>query len=120
TNLDGTVERRLDGIGGVVAIVPADQVDHLRAADGVRQVSADRPVHLTENGWDSSGDAGSLPRTVQSVNATTPAASQATGKGIDVAVIDSGISPVVGLNTTPNKVVNGPDISFDSQPTARD
>src|SRR5205814_7879175 len=30
------------------------------------------------------------------------------------ALIDSGISPVAGL-TAPGKVVNGPDLSFDSQ-----
>src|SRR5438309_1308477 len=37
-----------------------------------------------------------------------------TGKGVDVALIDSGVSPVGGLNST-GKVVNGPDLSFDSQ-----
>jgi serine protease AprX len=35
-----------------------------------------------------------------------------TGKGIDVAVIDTGVAPVPGLA---GKVVNGPDLSFDSQ-----
>ena len=39
-----------------------------------------------------------------------------TGKGIDVAVIDTGVSPVAGLNTT-GKVVNGPDLSLESQAT---
>ena len=38
----------------------------------------------------------------------------ATGQGVDVAVIDSGVTPVQGLNGA-NKVINGPDISFDSQ-----
>ena len=37
-----------------------------------------------------------------------------TGKGIDVAVIDSGVSPVAGLNGT-NKIVYGPDLSLESQ-----
>jgi serine protease AprX len=36
------------------------------------------------------------------------------GDGIGVAVIDSGVSPVQGLST-PGQVVNGPDLSFDSQ-----
>jgi serine protease AprX len=40
-----------------------------------------------------------------------------TGKGIDVAVIDSGVSPVAGLNIA-GKVVNGPDLSLESQATA--
>jgi serine protease AprX len=37
-----------------------------------------------------------------------------TGKGVDVALIDSGVTPVDGLNA-PGKVVNGPDLSLDSQ-----
>jgi serine protease AprX len=37
-----------------------------------------------------------------------------TGKGIGVAVIDTGVSPVQGLNS-PGKVVNGPDLSLESQ-----
>ena len=37
-----------------------------------------------------------------------------TGSGIGVALIDSGVAPVEGL-TIPGKVVNGPDLSFESQ-----
>ena len=37
-----------------------------------------------------------------------------TGRGVDVAVIDTGVAPVPGLNA-PGKVVNGPDLSFESQ-----
>ena len=37
----------------------------------------------------------------------------ATGRGVDVALIDTGVSPVPGL--TSGNVVNGPDLSFDSQ-----
>jgi serine protease AprX len=37
-----------------------------------------------------------------------------TGQGIGVALIDSGIAPVKGLNQA-GKVVNGPDLSFESQ-----
>ena len=37
-----------------------------------------------------------------------------TGAGIDVALIDTGITPVPALND-PSRVVNGPDLSFDSQ-----
>jgi subtilisin family serine protease len=41
-----------------------------------------------------------------------------TGKGIDVAVIDTGVSPVPGLNVA-GKVVNGPDLSLESQATVK-
>src|SRR5437764_13667015 len=37
-----------------------------------------------------------------------------TGKGVDVAVIDSGVAPVAGLNAL-GKVINGPDLSLESQ-----
>ena len=37
-----------------------------------------------------------------------------TGRGIDVAVIDTGVVPVTGLGGA-GKVVNGPDLSFESQ-----
>jgi subtilisin family serine protease len=40
-----------------------------------------------------------------------------TGKGIDVALIDTGVSPVAGLNTS-GKVAYGPDLSIESQNTA--
>jgi serine protease AprX len=37
-----------------------------------------------------------------------------TGKGVDVAVIDTGVTPVAGLDGS-GKVINGPDLSLDSQ-----
>ena len=37
-----------------------------------------------------------------------------TGKGVDVAVIDTGVAPVAGLSS-PGKVLNGPDLSLESQ-----
>jgi serine protease AprX len=40
-----------------------------------------------------------------------------TGAGVGVALIDSGVSPVPGLNGA-GKVINGPDLSFESQSPA--
>jgi serine protease AprX len=40
--------------------------------------------------------------------------SGAYGQGVDVAVLDTGVTPVAGLDA-PDKVVYGPDLSFDSQ-----
>ena len=37
-----------------------------------------------------------------------------TGAGVDVAIIDTGIAPVKGLDA-PGKVIYGPDLSFESQ-----
>ena len=41
-----------------------------------------------------------------------------TGRGVDVAVIDSGVSPVPGLDA-PGQLVHGPDLSFDGDDPAR-
>ena len=55
-------------------------------------------------------------------NITTVTGAQAwwdagyTGQGVDVAVIDSGVAPVAGLDAT-GKVVYGPDLSLESQAT---
>jgi hypothetical protein len=38
----------------------------------------------------------------------------ADGHGIDVALVDTGVTPVAGVSA-PNKLVYGPDLSFDSQ-----
>src|SRR5581483_10085441 len=56
----------------------------------------------------------SLYNTARTVGAVSYWRNGFTGKGVDVALIDSGVAPVNGL-TTPGKVVNGPDLSFDSQ-----
>ena len=37
-----------------------------------------------------------------------------TGQGVDAAIIDTGVSPVPGL-ISPGKVINGPDLSLESQ-----
>jgi serine protease AprX len=37
-----------------------------------------------------------------------------TGRGVDVALIDTGVSPVAGLDG-PGKIINGPDLSLESQ-----
>ena len=58
-------------------------------------------------------DTGSLHSISRIVRANSAWKAGYTGKGVDVALIDSGVSPVPGL--TSGNVVNGPDLSFDSQ-----
>jgi len=41
-----------------------------------------------------------------------------TGQGVDVALVDTGVTPVTGLSD-PSKLLYGPDLSFDSQDPAR-
>src|SRR6202043_766850 len=49
----------------------------------------------------------------QRVGATSAWDAGYTGKGVDIALIDSGVVPVNGL-AAPGKIVNGPDFSFES------
>ena len=59
---------------------------------------------------------GSLANTTLVTGAQAYWAAGYTGKGVDVAVIDTGVAPVNGL-TAPGKVVNGIDVSFDASST---
>jgi serine protease AprX len=47
------------------------------------------------------------------IGADTGTAANLTGKGVGVALIDTGVAPVAGLPAA--QVVNGPDLSFESQ-----
>ena len=75
---------------------------------------------LDEDGrWTATRDPGSMHALTARTGVQSVWASGATGKGVTVAVIDTGIAPVTGLDGA-GKVVNGPDLSFDSQsPSAR-
>jgi len=54
-----------------------------------------------------------MPEVASAVRADQLWAKGVTGKGVGVALIDTGVAPVLGL--TSGNVVNGPDLSFDSQ-----
>ncbi len=112
--LGGTVTRHIGIIDGFVATVHSNDVDRLRATPGVLEVTSDAPLHLTSSTYDPTTDPTSLYSTAQTVGAKAYWKNGITGKGVDVALIDSGVVAVNGL-TTPGKVVNGPDLSFDSQ-----
>src|SRR3954468_13481904 len=57
-------------------------------------------------------DTGSLDEITSIVHARESWAAGYTGKGVDVALIDTGVAPVPGLVS--GNVINGPDLSFDS------
>ena len=73
--------------------------------------------------WDPKTDLGSMYNLTKSIGAQdawrmTDAQGRAvTGKGVTVALVDTGIAPVAGLDST-GKVINGPDLSFDGQSDA--
>ena len=64
--------------------------------------------------YDPTTDNGSMYSTVRAIRAKEYWKKGFTGKGVDVALIDTGVVPVEGMDD-PAQVVNGPDLSFDSQ-----
>lgn len=86
----GVVDSTLDTVGGLVGVVTA--------------------------GWDDGATTPPIPMSMvaDAIGADDLWRKGYDGSGVDVAVIDTGMVPVDGLNS-PGKVVNGPDLSFESQ-----
>ncbi|MFI5494366.1 S8 family serine peptidase [Actinoplanes sp. NPDC051859] len=68
----------------------------------------------TSGGWLWQGTTRTVGNVRDDVNFPgLPSNVKPTGKGVGIALIDTGVAPVPGLRT--GNVVNGPDLSFDSQ-----
>ncbi len=106
------VLRQLDGVGVLSIRASSTVADALRADPRVTGVSADEKVALQADTWSPASDPGSLQNVTKSTGARS-AWSSTTGRGIDVALLDSGVSPVQGLDGA-GKLLQGPDLSFDS------
>jgi serine protease AprX len=65
-------------------------------------------------GYDPTTDVGSMLSTTDYTGAQAWWAAGFTGRGVDVALIDSGVSPVEGMLGSGN-VIYGPDLSLESQ-----
>ena len=64
--------------------------------------------------WDAAQDLGSMYSLTKSIGAQDAWAQGVTGKNVTVALIDTGIVGVPGLDKD-DKVIDGPDLSFESQ-----
>jgi serine protease AprX len=114
--LGGHVSRHLGIIDGFVASVPADGLRGLRSSSGVHSVTRNRAVRLLHavDGYQAHADPSSMFNVVRdTIGATEMWGAGYSGAGVDVAVIDSGVVPVDGLQAS-GKVVNGPDLSYES------
>jgi serine protease AprX len=110
----GRVGLRLAIVNGFSAQVPQAALGRLRLMPGVLSVSTDARVHALGNSYSADTDGGSMYNVTLGSGAQEFWKAGYTGQGVDVAVIDSGVAPVDGL-TGAGKVVDGPDLSFESQ-----
>jgi serine protease AprX len=114
------IDRVLPIVDSVVVRATASDAAKLRALPTVVNVVRDARLRFESVdpnlGYDAQADYGSLYDVTRIIGAQDSWKAGFTGKGIDVALLDTGITPVPGL--TSGNVVNGPDLSFDSQAAA--
>jgi serine protease AprX len=92
--LGGRINEELPIIGGFAATIDAGRLDDLTEAVALRTISLDRPMHLM-----GAGDPASTLKSVypKSVRATDAWKSNYTGRGVTVALIDTGVADVPDL-----------------------
>jgi serine protease AprX len=97
----------------VVIDLPANRLNDLRHVPGVHAATRDMRVHLSSVPG-VTGSPGDITNVAAETGATDYWRDGYFGQGVDVALLDSGVLPIDGLNT-PNKLVIGPDLSRESR-----
>jgi serine protease AprX len=92
----GHVRKELPLVGGVAATVRAGELPRLTAERGVRFVAPDAPVQLTSATPSTASLATIYPGRD---SASNPWSAGATGVGVGIAVIDSGVTPSADFGT---------------------
>ncbi len=115
THHGGSIGNQLAIIDSFEASLPATAVADLEALPSVVAVTPNAAVQLLD--WDTTP--GHTRNTMDRITNDVLEADKfwndgSHGQGIDIALIDSGVVPVEGL-TVAGKIVNGPDLSFESQ-----
>ncbi|GAB7190714.1 hypothetical protein NUM3379_14210 [Kineococcus sp. NUM-3379] len=105
------VVTELSALGQVVVRATDAEAARLRGSGAVRSLTPDGTVHLSTATYDATTDAGSPWNLTTTTGAREMWRMGHTGNGIDVALIDSGVTPVAGSG----RLVVGPDLSVDSQ-----
>jgi serine protease AprX len=111
----GKVTSRLEIVNSIAAELTPAQRNALAASVSVDRITANAALKpmgaiADELGFEPDKDKGS-PRSVgKEIGADKLWANGLTGKGVDVAVIDTGVNPVKGLE---GRVIDGPDLSLD-------
>jgi serine protease AprX len=116
--LGGTVGMRLRIIDGFSAALPTGAAAALRASADVLSVTPTSHLRPQTSSYSTTYDPGADGYSMSAVTQLTGARdwwrAGFTGRGVDVALIDSGVTPVQGLSDS-SRLVNGPDLSLESQ-----
>jgi len=112
TEAGGRIAEQIPLITASAAEVPASALGWLGAQPGIVEVTPDGPVQLMSSSYSPTTNPGSLYSIEQSLGVDQAWQDGYTGSGVGVALIDTGITPVEGLDGA-GQLVNGPDLSFD-------
>jgi serine protease AprX len=118
----GDVVTELGILEGVSARVPERRLGLLESQPGVAAVTEDGTVEFLDSDdsdawvqdYKTDDDFGSMWNVNKTIGSDNVWSNGFRGQGIGVALIDTGVVPVNGLQTA-GKIINGPDLSFDSQ-----
>ena len=80
-------------VHGLTAELTASQIDYLAGAANVERIMYDAPVRLSDTALDPAALASAYPAVMDAVGLWSNRVDPLTGKGIGVAVIDSGVAP---------------------------
>jgi serine protease AprX len=112
TEAGGRVAEQIPLITASAAEVPASALGWLGAQPCIVEVTPDGPVQLMSSSYSPTTNPGSLYSIEQSLGVDQAWQDGYTGSGVGVALIDTGVTPVEGLDGA-GQIVNGPDLSFD-------
>ncbi len=106
-SIGGSIEQKVDVIDGYIAKIPADQLEQIKAEKRISYVSESHRVTSTDQ---QIGEDNLIEKTFgernthnELINATDV---QYSGKGVTVAVLDSGVGAIDDLNVTESVALN--------------
>jgi hypothetical protein len=117
TSEGGSITAELPIIDGFSATLSQRVADAIGADPSVVSIPPDVALAPQASAYDPGTDTNSMASTTKYSGATAWWRAGYTGDGVDVALIDTGVAPVTGLDGT-NKVIYGPDLSIESQSPA--
>ena len=101
----GRVGVELPLVDGVSAVVPAARLSELSSQPGVLGITKDRQAHFEQLSYEDAATASSFATSTQATAAWT---SGNAGKGVGIAVLDTGVSEMQDFD---GRLVHGPDLS---------